>query len=97
MTKYSKIIIGFLAIVLIGWLAYSLNIDKKIAQDPSSIQRTTVKIGMVTFPGYAPLYLAKEKGFFKDLNVELVRIEAIGDLRAAMLSGTSYARYFSGI
>ena len=48
---------------------------------------TTVRIGMVTFPGYAPFYLAKEKGFFENLNVELVRIEAIGDLRAAMNSG----------
>lgn len=41
---------------------------------------------MVTFPGYAPLYLAKEKGFFGDVEVNLVRIEAIGDIRAAMRS-----------
>jgi NitT/TauT family transport system substrate-binding protein len=41
-------------------------------------------IGMVTFAGYAPLYLAKEKGFFGDLDVELVRIEEIPSLRAAM-------------
>ena len=34
----------------------------------------TFKIGMVTFAGYAPLYLAKEKGFFGDLTVELQRI-----------------------
>jgi NitT/TauT family transport system substrate-binding protein len=46
-----------------------------------------VTIGMVTFPGYAPLYLAKEKGFFDDLDVELVRIESVGDLRAALSSG----------
>jgi NitT/TauT family transport system substrate-binding protein len=46
-----------------------------------------ITIAMVTFPGYAPLYLAKEKGFFGDLDVELRRIESIGDIRAAMRSG----------
>jgi len=39
---------------------------------------------MVTFAGYAPLYLAKEKGLFGAENVELVRIEDIPSLRAAM-------------
>jgi NitT/TauT family transport system substrate-binding protein len=53
----------------------------------STTQKQKVTIGMITFPGYAPLYLAKEKGFFGDLDVELVRIEAIGDLRAALSSG----------
>ena len=46
-----------------------------------------VRIGMVTFPGYAPFYLAKDKGLFQGVDVDLVRIEAIGDLRAAMKSG----------
>jgi NitT/TauT family transport system substrate-binding protein len=42
---------------------------------------------MVTFPGYAPLYLAREKNLFENVDVDLVRIEAIGDLRAALMSG----------
>lgn len=46
-----------------------------------------VTIGMVTFPGYAPLYLAKEKEFYQELEVDLVRIEDIAGLRAAMQSG----------
>lgn len=41
-------------------------------------------IAMVTFAGYAPLYLAKEKGFFGDLDVQLTRIEEIPSIRAAM-------------
>ncbi len=49
--------------------------------------RKAVTIGIVTFPGYAPLYLAKEKSLFKDIEVDIVRIETIGDLRAAMNSG----------
>lgn len=50
-------------------------------------EKKEVTIGMVTFPGYAPLYLAKEKNLFKGVDVKLVRIESIGDLRAAMNSG----------
>ncbi len=46
----------------------------------------TIKIGMITFPGYGPLYLAKEKKYFGNLNVELLRIESITDLRAALAS-----------
>lgn len=41
---------------------------------------------MVTFPGYAPLYVAKELGLFGDVNVNLLRIESIGDLRSALLA-----------
>jgi len=59
-----------------------------VKQDNNSRQtKESVTIGMVTFPGYAPLYLAQEKGLFEDIDVNLVRIEAIGDIRAAMNSG----------
>ena len=44
-------------------------------------------IGMVTFAGYAPLYLAVEKGFFGDLDVQLRRIEEVPSIRAAVASG----------
>lgn len=47
----------------------------------------TFNIGMVTFAGYAPLYLAKEKGFFGDLDVRLNRIEQIASIRAAITGG----------
>lgn len=82
MANKSKIITGLIAIILTCVLA-----SYYYARQSAIPEKHTLKIGMVTFPGYAPLYLAKEKGFFKDLNVELVRIEAVGDLRAAMLSG----------
>lgn len=82
MKKNSNILVGLLTTILIGGLGYYFMNSKPVTKE-----KETVRIGMVTFPGYAPLYLAKEKMFFKDLNVELVRIEAIGDLRAAMLSG----------
>ena len=44
-----------------------------------------IKLGMSTWLGYAPLYLAKEKGFFqkRGLEVEVVVIESPADRRAA--------------
>ncbi len=44
-------------------------------------------IGMVTFAGYAPFYLAQEKGFFDGLEVRLHRIDEVASLRAGMASG----------
>ncbi|MEM7087349.1 MAG: ABC transporter substrate-binding protein [Bacteroidota bacterium] len=70
-----------IAIIIVAVLWYNFKPD-------TGAEKTAEKItiGMVTFPGYAPLYLAKEKKLFKNVNVELVRIESIGDLRAAMHS-----------
>jgi NitT/TauT family transport system substrate-binding protein len=44
-----------------------------------------IKLGMSTWLGYAPLYLAKEKGFFKKrgVDVEIVVVESPADRRAA--------------
>ncbi|HYB21581.1 MAG TPA: ABC transporter substrate-binding protein [Thermodesulfobacteriota bacterium] len=44
-----------------------------------------IKLGMSTWLGYAPLYLAKEKGFFqkRGLEVEIVVIESPADRRVA--------------
>lgn len=49
--------------------------------------RKPFNIGMVTFAGYAPLYLAKEKGFFGDLEVTLQRIEEVPSIRAGVTRG----------
>ena len=58
------------ALVLVGGTAY--------AGEP-------IKLGMSTWLGYAPLYLAKEKGFFqkRGMEVEIVVIESPADRRAA--------------
>jgi len=46
-----------------------------------------ITIGMVTFPGYGPLYVARDLGLFQNVDVNLIRIEAVGDLRSALLGG----------
>lgn len=48
----------------------------------------TVKLGMSSWIGYAPLYVAQEKGFFKKegANVEIETIQSAGDRKAALAS-----------
>lgn len=48
-----------------------------------------LKIGLVTWLGYGPFYIAQEKGFFKENNVEvqLEKIEGDVERRAAIASG----------
>lgn len=56
-------------------------------QTSTSAEAESFDIGMVTFAGYAPLYLAREKGFFGDLDVQLRRIEEVPSIRSAIASG----------
>ncbi|HWW63003.1 MAG TPA: ABC transporter substrate-binding protein, partial [Thermoanaerobaculia bacterium] len=61
----------------------------------TSSQRTTsgggapknFRIATLTWVGYAPIYLAKEKGFFEGISVEPVLIEDTSSRRAALTSG----------
>ena len=48
-----------------------------------------LKIGLVTWLGYGPFYIAQEKGFFKENNVDvqLEKIEGDVERRAAIASG----------
>ena len=51
--------------------------------------RAPLRIGLVTWIGYGPLYIAKEKGFFDEqhVSVDLQRIEGDVERRAAIASG----------
>ena len=51
----------------------------------SALAGEPIKLGMSTWLGYAPLYLAKEKGLFqkRGIEVEIVVIESPADRRAA--------------
>jgi len=52
-------------------------------------RRTPLRIGLVTWIGYGPLYIAKEKKFFEEqgIDVDLQRIEGDVERRAAIASG----------
>lgn len=77
-------------VVALGAFAYSMKpapqvVKQEVKQEVKK-EIPKVTIAMVTFPGYAPLYVAKEKGFFTGVNVDLKRIESMGDIRAAVRS-----------
>lgn len=80
-----NLLIGIIAVVIVLAIGGYVITSKKSSQQSAELPKVT--IAMVTFPGYAPLYVAKEKGFFEGVDVELTRIESIGDIRAAMRSG----------
>lgn len=70
-------------LVAVGFLIFGKKpTDLKVEQNPK------ITIGMVTFPGYAPLFIAKEKGYYGKTEVDLVFIESLGELRSALQSGT---------
>jgi NitT/TauT family transport system substrate-binding protein len=49
--------------------------------------RKTFNVATLTWVGYGPLYLAKEKGFFKGIDVSLRKIEDTAARRAALTTG----------
>jgi NitT/TauT family transport system substrate-binding protein len=49
------------------------------------------KVATFTFVGYAPLHLAKEKGFFEGIDVDLRMIEDTAARRAALSTGEVHA------
>lgn len=89
---YLRVMTKKITISIISAVVVVLGISSLVWANKKGATSTTqasqkVTIAMVTFPGYAPLYLAKEKGFFGNVDVDLQRIEAIGDIRAAVRSG----------
>ena len=47
----------------------------------------TFQVATLTWVGYGPLYLAKEKGFFRGIDVTLQKLEDTSARRAALVSG----------
>lgn len=86
MTKKMTVGIISAVVILLGISGLVLWANKP-APTPTTQTPQKVTIAMVTFPGYGPLYVAKAKGFFGNVDVDLKRIEAIGDIRAAVRSG----------
>jgi len=59
------------------------------ALDGGAARADAIKIGHSTWVGYGPLYIAREKGFFKahGVDVELVKVEKPTDRFPAMMAG----------
>ncbi|MDE3240651.1 MAG: ABC transporter substrate-binding protein [Paracoccaceae bacterium] len=54
-----------------------------------SVQAADLSIGLSTWVGYGPLYIAQAKGFFKDegLNVKLIKMEDVKTRMPALIAG----------
>jgi NitT/TauT family transport system substrate-binding protein len=76
------VIVGLLAVLLA-----TMGFSKCAGPKPKELP--VVKLNIVTWPGYGPIYLAKEKGFFKEEGVEVdCQIQENTQARhAALVSG----------
>ncbi|MBV8427717.1 MAG: ABC transporter substrate-binding protein, partial [Hyphomicrobiales bacterium] len=77
MRKYLGLLLGLVGGVALGALA-----------SPTSSGAETIKIAHSTWVGYGPLYVARDKGFFKNhgVDVELIVMEDPKDRFPAMLA-----------
>jgi len=86
-------IFGLIVLILLWYMIVQTNkwLDKKDEEKIAKIQEQVDKeitIAMVTFPWYWPFYLAEEKNLWPEgYDVNLVRIESLGDMRTAMKAG----------
>ena len=79
------------ALLILGLLALLSNCgDTTKSQsdgDSAPQARQPFKVALLTWVGYAPIYLAKEKGFFEGIDVDIKLIEDTAARRAAFASG----------
>ncbi len=62
---------------------------KEQPKEQPTVQATPLKVTLPTWTGYGPLFLAKEKGFFKKhgVEVELTIVEGLAERKAALAGG----------
>jgi NitT/TauT family transport system substrate-binding protein len=78
-----KLSIIFLCLTLSLMLVVNISCNKKVKE------QRTYNIGIVTWIGYGPLFVAKEKGFFKEegLNIDIKIMDGPGQRESAYLAG----------
>jgi len=77
---YILIAIIILIIILLGFFLYK----------PAKVENPKLKLAINTWVGYGPLYVAEEKGFFKNesLDVEISVIEDVSAKKSALKAGS---------
>jgi NitT/TauT family transport system substrate-binding protein len=76
---------SFAATLCLALVASACGGGRQAAGGPGKVQ--SFRVATLTWVGYAPIYLAKEKGFFEGLDVQLEKMEDTPARRAAMASG----------
>ena len=67
------------ALIIAGW--------QYLAGRESSPPNQEISIGIATWPGFAPVYIARQKGYFSDLEVKIDIVDDFSARRAAYESG----------
>lgn len=82
----NKFLIIMLCLVVVGELALFVQLDR--AQAVSS-EPVRAQVAILTWVGYGPFFVAKQKGFFKKhgVDINLVKIEDLGARHSALTSG----------
>ena len=65
MNQTTKIIVGIIIAVVVIGVGYT--IFKGPSEPSTPVTREPIKIGVVVYPGFGSLYIAKEKGFFEKM------------------------------
>ncbi|MFD2616425.1 ABC transporter substrate-binding protein [Terrilactibacillus laevilacticus] len=87
-----KLLASILGVILLISLVGCGSKEDQTSGNSSSSSKETTKmaIALSSWVGYAPLYIAQEKGFFKKngLDVKLIKMEAVADRRSALAANT---------
>ena len=79
--KWIAILLVALVVAIGIWLVSS---KRDVARTNAPL---TTSIGIATWPGFAPAFIAKERGFFKNLNVSVNVLDDFTARQAAFVSG----------
>jgi NitT/TauT family transport system substrate-binding protein len=74
---------GTVVLLFGGWVAWKIISPSQ----PDAVTTQPLRVGILTWPGYGPGYIAKEKGFFGDLPVEFLILDDFSARQAAFTSG----------
>jgi NitT/TauT family transport system substrate-binding protein len=86
MVAVKKARLPFFILLCLSWLCFACG-AKQGSTAGSQNQAKTFHVATLTWVGYAPIYLAQEKGFFDGIDVQLEKIEETPARRAALASG----------
>lgn len=95
MNQHKRRIAFFFLTALVAWgyFGTSLSFGEKQTQS-KGLYSGKITIGMETWPGYFPLIVARDKGYFKaaGLDVEIKRYVALGELSKDYVAGKMQGR-----
>lgn len=87
---WATFITSVLIILLIAWGQYQqwkTNEETRRAREEQRTRGKPLTVGMVKFAGFLPLYLAKEKGYFGEIKVDLKEVLTPEEKTAELASG----------